>query len=45
MTGFIGEYEATLDAKGRFLFRQVLKNNCRKMEQNLLLLTGVLKNA
>ena len=30
MTGFLGEYEATVDAKGRFLLRAILKSNCLK---------------
>ena len=30
MIGFLGEFEATLDAKGRFLFPAVSRNNCRK---------------
>ncbi len=32
MTGFHGEYEATVDAKGRFLLPGGLKNSCRRGE-------------
>ena len=41
MIGFIGEYEATLDAKGAFCSRRALKNNCRKVERTFCIEQGI----
>ena len=43
MSGFHGEYEATVDAKGRFLVPGGLKNSYRK-GRGASLSAGALKN-
>ena len=45
MTGFLGEYEATLDSKGRFLLPVGFKNSFRKTAPPNSSSIVVLKNA
>lgn len=41
MTGFLGEYEATLDSKGRFMVPGALKKQMPKGENNLIISRGI----
>ena len=45
MIGFLGEYEVTIDAKGRFLLPAGFKKQLADDAATNLLLTGDLKNA